>query len=131
MTIEPKELIRQYYESIKDTYPNIDFKNMDIIIRSPFNLLRTVIKSQLLPEVRFKYLGTFKVKVKKANLSLDKAYKMFQEGKILEEDWLRVKDALVTLIDREKNNKAYQRYIRASKKHHESIIHQYINVYVK
>jgi hypothetical protein len=128
--IEPKESIKQYYESVKDKYPELTEVHFNMICRSPFVLLKRCIKSVLLPKVRFKGLGVFYVDVILANYSLDKLHKRREQNKITQEDFDRIHPILLDYIDRNKDTEEYQKYIRLSKKNPRSVVHKYINVFI-
>lgn len=60
--LEPEELIDKFYQSIKDKYPQLDIKAITIICQAPFIFLREQMAKIILPQIRFKYWGVYKVK---------------------------------------------------------------------
>lgn len=99
-TLEHDKVIAEYYETIKDKYPNIDFERFRLICRSPFLYIKLCIKSLVMPIIHIKYLGTFKVfppKLKGALYGLELAY---IQGKCDKEYYDKQKEFLVSHLKR-------------------------------
>ena len=59
MIIEAKDLVEEYYEQIKDEYPELN--KVREACRFPFKFTREKIIEGELKDIRFKYFGSFKV----------------------------------------------------------------------
>jgi len=62
MQLTTDNLIKEYYETIKDEYPNIPFKQIELMCKTPWTFLRHQMRKSSLPIVKFMYLGMFIVK---------------------------------------------------------------------
>jgi len=58
------KMIEDFYNTIKDRYP-ITLEEFKLICNTPFKVLKTSMNKGLLKDMRFKYLGTFKVSEKR------------------------------------------------------------------
>jgi hypothetical protein len=59
--IKHEEAIKQYWEEVKDKYPNISYAQFEIICKSPFKAVKEWIKGGGLPIIMLKYFGKFRV----------------------------------------------------------------------
>lgn len=57
--LEHEKAIEQYYERVKDKYPDIDFERFRLICRSPFETVKKWMKDGMLPLIMIKHLGKF------------------------------------------------------------------------
>ena len=54
-----EKAIQEYYNQVKDKYPDVDFIRFRIICRSPFEFIKSVIKSTRMAVIMVKHLGKF------------------------------------------------------------------------
>jgi adenylate kinase family enzyme len=59
MILEAKDIIEEYFETIKDKYS--DFEKVNITCRYPFKFVKEKITEGKFKDIRLKYFGTFKV----------------------------------------------------------------------
>lgn len=57
--LDTEKSIKQYWEQVKDKYPNIDFDMFRKICRSPFNFTRQAMALKEMPRITIKYFGKF------------------------------------------------------------------------
>ena len=53
------DLIQEYYDSIKESYPNLTLQQCNEVCSTPFIEVRKAIESGEFPTVRLKFFGTF------------------------------------------------------------------------
>ena len=58
--LESNDLIRQYYETIKDKY-GLTFDQVERICKAPFWYIKEQMETGILPLILVKYLGKFRV----------------------------------------------------------------------
>lgn len=66
--IENDDLIKEYFETIKDQYPEITLDRLSRMLKAPFYFVRDQMSREDMPTIMFKYLGkfrTFSGKIKK------------------------------------------------------------------
>lgn len=61
MEINSERLIKDFYEKVKDKFPDIPYKDFRNICRSPFLFIRMCMALPNRPIIKVKYLGKFKV----------------------------------------------------------------------
>jgi hypothetical protein len=102
-TLEHSKAIEQYYEQVKDKYPDVDFKEFNVICRTPFNFMKTLIRGTRLPIIMVKHLGKFIPSVArvKKKLVAEKAY--FDRGYTDEETYEKRRNFLQNFLNDSKN----------------------------
>jgi hypothetical protein len=53
--------VKEYWETVKDKYPELTFEEVELICKSPFKAIREWIRDMSLPLISVKYLGKFRV----------------------------------------------------------------------
>ena len=91
MKIENKELVDEFYESIKEDYPHYDLEQIRNVIYGPWRYVVSLMKRGDLPEIRIKYFGVFLVNKGTAIMQLKKLKKDFEEGKINHRHYFKLK----------------------------------------
>lgn len=85
------KIVEDYYDTIKDKYPELNFLQVQEMCYTPFRMLKELWKKSCLEEVRFKYFGTFRI----SNARLKAEYKYIgselERGIITEEEYLTKK----------------------------------------
>lgn len=103
MRLENKELIEQFYEQEKDKYPDLTLEQFRDICFGPWRFLKQEMESGDLPEVRFKYFGTFKVYEGRAKNMLFNLKQRFQFKKIDSKQYFKLKEMLEKYLKRINN----------------------------
>ena len=84
-TLQHSKAIEEYYQQVKDKYPDISFERFNAICRSPFNFIKELIRSARLPIIMVKHLGKFVPAVSRVKQRLE-AEKVFFEKNIIDEE---------------------------------------------
>lgn len=82
MKLDSQALLSEFYEMIKDDYPEISFEMVKEACFGPWIALRHEMESGELPEVRFTYFGTFQVYPGRAKYMLYALDKKLEAGNI-------------------------------------------------
>jgi len=61
MKIESSDLVKEYYKAVREKYPDLTLQQLEEVVRAPWQYLREEMESGRLENVRFKYLGIFRV----------------------------------------------------------------------
>ena len=88
------DLVEEFYEEIKNTYPDIPLNEFRIICNSPFKFIKEVINRGVLKNVRLQYFGVFEVMPSRVKYSLQKLEENYKEKKISEERYNKRKEIL-------------------------------------
>ena len=94
MKLENQELIEEFYEKIADDYPSITLEDTKEICFTPWRFLKQEMESGELPEVRFKYFGTFQVYKGRAEMMLYNLKQRFKFHKIEPKQYFKLKEML-------------------------------------
>lgn len=88
------DLVEEFYEEIKNTYPDISLNEFRIICNSPFKFTKEVINRGTLKNVRLQYFGVFEVMPSRVKYSLKTLENNYETGKITEERYNKRKEIL-------------------------------------
>ena len=88
------DLVEEFYEEIKNTYPDIPLNEFRIICNSPFKFIKEVINRGVLKNVRLQYFGVFEVMPSRVKYSLQSLENNFKDNKISEKRYLERKEVL-------------------------------------
>ena len=88
------DLVEEFYEEIKNTYPDIPLNEFRIICNSPFKFIKEVINRGVLKNVRLQYFGVFEVMPSRVKYSLKTLENNYKTGKITEERYNKRKEIL-------------------------------------
>ena len=88
------DLVEEFYEEIKNTYPDISLNEFRIICNSPFKFIKEVINRGVLKNVRLQYFGVFEVMPSRVKYSLKTLENNYKTGKITEERYNKRKEIL-------------------------------------
>jgi hypothetical protein len=80
-TVEVKDSIDGFWETIRDDYPQYSKEQVELAIRSFFNYVKVSMESSSLPEIRIKYFGHFFVKTGKIQAVLRNHIRGLNAGK--------------------------------------------------
>lgn len=89
MKLDNQQLMEEFYNSIKEDFPGVDYEQLKEVCFGPWRFLKQEMESGLLPTIRFKYFGTFQVYPGRAKNILYNLKKKFEEGRISEEVYLK------------------------------------------
>jgi nucleoid DNA-binding protein len=102
--IENQDLIKEYYESIKDKYPNLTFDQLKEAVSTPFEMLKEEMASGELKTVRLKYLGTFLVYPKRVKAWLEHLKQRFKLNKVDRREYFETKSMIEKFLENEEDN---------------------------
>ena len=88
------DLIEEFYEENKHTYPDLSINEFRIICNSPFSFAKQVINRGILKNIRFQYFGVFEVIPSRVKYSLKTLEENFKANKITEERYNKKKEIL-------------------------------------
>jgi hypothetical protein len=92
---EAEEYIVKFFHEIKEKYPDIPFEEINRICRTPFLFLKEQMAMPHLPEIRFKYWGSFRVKKGRINTLPDRVKVYEERGNTPQEEINRMKKILI------------------------------------
>ncbi len=88
------DLIEEFYEENKHTYPDLSISEFRLICNSPFSFVKQVINRGVLKNIRFQYFGVFEVMPSRVKYSLKTLEENFKNNKISEDRYLKRKTIL-------------------------------------
>lgn len=94
MKLENKELVEEFYDENISKFPNVTLEETKEICFAPWRFLKQEMESGELPEVRFKYFGTFKVYRGRAENMLYNLKQRFKFHKIEPKQFFKLKEML-------------------------------------
>jgi hypothetical protein len=103
MRLENIDLNNEFFESIKDTYPELSYSQIKDIIYGPWNYLKTIMESDTLEKVRLKYFGVFQVYPKRAKYQLDQLKVKLEKGKISIPEFNRIERMILKFLNNDTN----------------------------
>lgn len=101
MKLENREIIEEYFIKIADQYPSLTLEECKEICNAPWRFLKKEIESGELPEVRFKYFGTFQVYKGRAEMMLYNLKQRFKFHKIEPKQYFKLKEMLDKFLKRQ------------------------------
>lgn len=104
MKLDNQQLIEEFYNQEKDNYPDITLEQFKDICFGPWRFLKDEMESGKLPEVRFKYFGTFQVYQGRAKNMLQNLKKRFEFKKIGSEQYFKLKNILENYLNEKENS---------------------------
>ena len=76
--------IEQYYEQVKEQYPDITLEHFKIICTAPFKQVKRVMSSGVLRNIRLQFLGVFEVSQSRVKYSKKTLQANYDNGLISE-----------------------------------------------
>ena len=106
MKILHPDLVQEFYDSIKEEYPDLTLHKCNEIVSGPFIEVRKAIESGELPTIRLKYFGTFVAYPKRVKGILKQYENLFKEHKITPLNYFKKKEQLEKYLakDERKDN---------------------------
>lgn len=90
MPLSSNDLVEEFYNQEKEKY-DLSLEEFKLICSSPFKLVKEVMASGILRNIRLQFLGVFEVLGRRVHYSLKNLEKNFEEGKITEKKYLERK----------------------------------------
>lgn len=85
-------LVEEFFEEVKEKYPEVSINHMKHICNAPFKLLKKEITEANHRDIRFKHFGLFKFCHKRIPYMLKKLEDNYKKGLISEERYLKRKE---------------------------------------
>lgn len=104
MKLSNKEVIEEFYEKIKEDYPELTFKQVKDLCHSPWFYAHREIASDNLPDVRLKYFGVFRVYEGRARDMLPTIERRREEGILSKEKYEELKAMITKFLRRKDEN---------------------------
>lgn len=98
--IQMQKLVKEYYDTIKDQYPELEYEDFENICKAPFGFILYNLQRFDTPTILIKYLGKLKVfseSVKKQIKTVDKQLKF---GYISEERHIEKVEHYTEILNR-------------------------------
>lgn len=89
-SIDTDKLIREYWDLVKEKYPNFTFEKFEKVCKAPFYFFKSQIESKDTPVVHIKYLGKFRIYPKNVRWLMTKIKYKRDKGFIDEERFQKV-----------------------------------------
>jgi len=86
--IDNERLIKEYFEEVKEKYPDLDFKRFREICKFPFEYIKQCIRGNKFPKILVKYIGKFRTYPSKIKLQLIKEEIFFEKKITTEEEYI-------------------------------------------
>lgn len=110
-SIDTDKLIREYWEEVKEKYPNFTFSKFEKVCKAPFWFFKSQIEKEDTPIIHIKYLGKFRIYSAAVKSLIARNNHRRLKGKIDEETYnkrnndyqIKLKEAI------EYENRAYNR----------------------
>lgn len=101
MKLLSDNLLNEFYDKMKLQYPNINLEQAKEICYGTWIFLKEEMENGELAEVRFKYLGTFKVYPKRVEKMLIKLKENFENFNNVE--YVRIEKMLINFVNKYEN----------------------------
>lgn len=88
MILQADKVIEQYFEKVKDKYPDIDYSRFEKICKMPFYFMRKQMENLNFPMIHIKYLGKFLVYAGKVQSFLRMINRRKDKNLITEEEYI-------------------------------------------
>ena len=104
--LKSPELLKEFYNEIKDEYPDLDIQQVTEVVNSPWKMLRKTMETGELDTIRFKYFGIFQVYTKRAEKMLTRSTKAFKDLKLEPVKYFKIKEILEKFLKRRRDEEA-------------------------
>jgi hypothetical protein len=99
------DLVQEYFDSIKDSHPELSLSQCNEIVSAPFVEVRKGIESGEFPTIRLKFFGTFVAYPKRVKFILTQYEKMFKEHRITPQNYFKKKEQLEKYLNKQDESK--------------------------
>lgn len=86
-SIDTDQLIKEYWQTVKDKYPRISFEQFERICKAPFWFFKSQIEKPETPTIHVKYFGKFVVFSQYVERLIEKNNIKREKGIITEEEY--------------------------------------------
>lgn len=100
----PNDFISEYYQTIKDQFPDLTLSQVSDICHSPFKLVVHHMREGSMMDIRLKYLGCFTIFPGRVKGLLTSTVKAYEDGKLGIEKLTRIKLMESTYTKHQKKN---------------------------
>ena len=91
-TIDTDKLIKEYWITVKEKYPNFEFEQFERICKAPFWFFKTQIESDNPPIIHIKWLGKIRIYPSYIKRLIFKNDYQKARGSVSEEDYNRMNE---------------------------------------
>lgn len=99
MKLSNDDILKEFFEELEEEYPDLTIEQVKEICHTPWRFLKKEMESGELPEVRFKYFGTFQVYTGRAKMMLKNMKVRFQKQQIDPKQYFKHKEMLEKFLD--------------------------------
>lgn len=103
-TYNQERIIKEYWEKVKDLYPDVSFDKFSEACKYPAIFIKSIIKSGSFKTIMIKWMGKFIVYPARVKRELNRKEVFFSKGIILEEDVQDYRDKYKDLLERFKED---------------------------
>jgi hypothetical protein len=103
MKLSNNELLNEYFIETAYKYPNLTLEQIRDICYGPWKFLKQEMESGELPEIRFKYFGSFQVYRGRAELMLYNLKQRFKSNNIDHKQYFKLKEMIEKYLKRTEN----------------------------
>lgn len=103
MKLENQDLLNEFFEKERASFPQVNYDQVRDIVAGPWKHLQKTMVDSNLEEMRIKYFGNFIVYPKKAESALARLEVKFKEGAINEKEYTRIKSMINKYLDESKD----------------------------
>ena len=100
MKLNNQDLLEEFYQEIKEDFPEVSFEQVKEICFGPWRFLKDEMESGNLSSVRLKYFGTFQVYPGRAKNMLYNLDKRFKANLIDEKQYLHYKEMIQDYLNK-------------------------------
>lgn len=101
MKLLSPDLIREYYESIKESHPDLTLAQVEEICQAPFIEVKKGMESGTFPTIRLKFFGTFLTYPKRVAGVLKLCEQSFKDLKMAPNVYFKKKEQLETYLKKQ------------------------------
>lgn len=96
--LETNDTIKEYYNEVKDLYPDMSYEQFQDICKYPFRFFRSKIEQDDMPNIDIKYFGKFRVFAASIKGKLKELETSKHFNHISEENYEKYKENLNSLL---------------------------------
>lgn len=115
MKLEIEQLIDQFYEEVKEQFPDLSKESVKEMVYTPFKVVKTALQHDDLKVFKFQFFGTFYLPLKRAYFLLNNLEIAYEKGKVTKNIYNRLKKAYESYITRKEKEEQERRDKKISK----------------
>lgn len=101
MKLDNQQLMSEFFEIIREEYPDLDYEQLKDVCFGPWRFLKDVMESGSLEPVRLKYFGVFQVHKGRANFLSYRLDKQLEENKLSQEQYDKHKTMINNFLNKD------------------------------